>query len=113
MARWFNLRNIRSAIRGIFQRPEPVAESPNYWGQPLEDIYSQVDAKRFDYSDEMSPTDAQEGRDLFYAGWVDKSIDKDEREEARERFKDWMSEWDVPSDFPWDDWREWYEENAA
>jgi hypothetical protein len=125
MARWFSLSRIREIIGGVLspkpERPQEPSE-PTYFGtQPrtywsssrLDDIYGNVDPKRWDYSDEMSTREEEKGRRLFYRGWVARDISKEAREEAREEFKDFMVEWDVPADFPWDDWREWYDEGAA
>ena len=50
---------------------------------------------------------------LFEAGFIDKEISADERHLAREMFFDWYEEMGyAEQDFPWDEWREWYE-NAA
>lgn len=89
----------------------------DYWDRSLENIFEQVNpGELYGYDAEFPRTEAQHGRHLFHQGWVESPritgtyMSKEEREEARERFKDWMSEFDVDIDFPWDDWREWYED---
>lgn len=95
-----------------------MAPRRRYWDPALTDIFNEVNpATYYGYRPgEFTRTEEREGRELFYKGWVEsprvtgKYLTPEQREEWREKFKDWISEWDIDVPFPWDDWREWYEE---
>lgn len=83
-----------------------------YWGDDVKDIFEQANPGQFNPR-YFSEEEENAGRQLFYDGFVNADISPDERSEARESFLDWMMEWGLDSDdFPWDEWREWYEEAA-
>lgn len=97
-------------LRDRFENPSQESVSAaefqgGYWDDDLGSIYS-----RF-ITPEMSDTAEAKGQTLFYEGWVNPDLAKDERNEAREDFYDWMVDhgWEL-TDFPWDEWREWYKD---
>lgn len=48
--------------------------------------------------------------DKFQEGYIDREIDEDTREEARQAFEDWLFEHTLDiADFDWDEWRDWYD----
>lgn len=81
-----------------------------YWGDDIADIFESANPARLDPGPEFGEQDENIGKELFYDGWVNSDISPDERSEARESFLDWMMDWGLEAeDFPWDDWRDWYE----
>lgn len=118
MARWWNrVREFFTAEpvpaqRDYFADIGSRETSGGYWDNArLDDVFAQVNpAEQYGYSAEFTRNDEREGMRLFQQGWVSRDVSKSDREEFRERFFDWMSEYDIYSDdFPWDDWRDWYE----
>ena len=71
--------------------PPPVVEGP-------EDFADFVDL--LDLRDEYA-------QNLLDKGWFDMEVSPDLRHDAREAFFDYMG-WEE-DDFPWEEWREWYE----
>lgn len=103
-------REVENLPDSFYDDTVTAGSDERYWDNELEDIFSQVDpAVPGGFDAEFTPTDEKHGRDLFYDGWVNPELDRDEREEAREKFYDWMTEFDVDEPFPWEDWRDWYE----
>lgn len=53
---------------------------------------------------ELEPGERDIAFEFFYEGFIDRSLDRETHEAAREAFMDYMGLDD--RDFPWEDWRE-------
>lgn len=107
------------------ERPEPVAPVPAY--EPAERSYMPpdlvepvpgVDIGPFTKSETFEHTVSDVGADgdpfaeqLIWDGWFRDDNSPNDRAEARAMFFDYFGIEDY--DFPWDEWREWYDSAAA
>lgn len=80
------------------------------WPEQLRDVWEN---STFDLNGEEYQEFREYAMEFFEEGWMDRDLDAETRELAREYFFEMMEEFSLDiSNFDWDDWRDWYESAA-